>query len=151
MRATVFFHIYTIQIWGFFFLPQESASCIRSHRRSLPTCFLSSRRSRSKFGSTCAQLIWPFPYPFMPCQGIVVVYGYRHSFLSDDDGHRITPYEWNNPHPCRQQPDILENNFTILNAMWFTIGSLMQQGSDVMPRYIIYFQLNSIMKRHFKK
>ncbi|XP_046464667.1 glutamate receptor ionotropic, kainate 2-like [Daphnia pulex] len=47
---------------------------------------------------------------------------------------RITPYEWNNPHPCRQQPDILENNFTILNAMWFTIGSLMQQGSDVMPR-----------------
>lgn len=78
-----------------------------------------------------------------------VVYGYQHSFLSDDDGHRITPYEWNNPHPCRQQPDILENNFTILNAMWFTIGSLMQQGSDVMPRYIIYFQLNSIMKRHF--
>lgn len=47
---------------------------------------------------------------------------------------RITPYEWNNPHPCRQQPDMLENNFTILNAMWFTIGSLMQQGSDVMPK-----------------
>ena len=124
------------------FLPQELAFCIRSHRRSLQTCFLSSRRSRSKFGSTCAQLIWPFPYPFMPCQGIVVarlyhiVYGYQHSLLAD--GHRITPYEWNNPHPCRQQPDILENNFTILNAMWFTIGSLMQQGSDVMPRYIYH-------------
>lgn len=29
---------------------------------------------------------------------------------------------------------MLENNFTILNAMWFTIGSLMQQGSDVMPK-----------------
>jgi len=48
---------------------------------------------------------------------------------------RITPYEWTNPHPCRQQPDILENQFTVLNSMWFTIGSLMQQGSDVMPKY----------------
>ena len=47
---------------------------------------------------------------------------------------RITPYEWTNPHPCRQQPDILENQFTVLNSMWFTIGSLMQQGSDVMPK-----------------
>lgn len=47
---------------------------------------------------------------------------------------RFSPYEWNNPHPCKQQPDILFNQFGILNAMWFNIGSLMQQGSDIMPR-----------------
>ena len=47
---------------------------------------------------------------------------------------RLTPYEWQNPHPCRQQPDILENNFTILNCMWFTIGSLLQQGCDFLPK-----------------
>jgi len=47
---------------------------------------------------------------------------------------RITPDEWQNPHPCRQMPDILENQFTILNSTWFAIGSLMQQGSDIMPR-----------------
>lgn len=49
---------------------------------------------------------------------------------------RWTPYEWNCPHPCRQEADILENQFTILNSMWFTIGSLMQQGSDIMPKYV---------------
>jgi len=47
---------------------------------------------------------------------------------------RISPSEWQNPHPCRQMPDILENKFSILNSTWFAIGSLMQQGSDIMPR-----------------
>ncbi len=42
---------------------------------------------------------------------------------------RFTPYEWQNPHPCNQDSDILENQFTMLNSLWFTIGSLMQQGT----------------------
>lgn len=46
---------------------------------------------------------------------------------------RFSPYEWNNPYPCIQDPDELENNFTFLNSLWFTIGSLMQQGSDIAP------------------
>lgn len=27
-----------------------------------------------------------------------------------------------------------KNQFTVLNSLWFAVGSLMQQGSDVIPR-----------------
>ncbi|XP_011503697.1 PREDICTED: glutamate receptor ionotropic, kainate 2-like [Ceratosolen solmsi marchali] len=47
---------------------------------------------------------------------------------------RIAPGEWINPHPCNPEPDELENNFTLMNSMWLTMGSLMQQGSDILPR-----------------
>lgn len=47
---------------------------------------------------------------------------------------RFSPYEWVNPHPCIKQPDELENNFNMKNTLWFTIGCLMQQGCDIMPR-----------------
>jgi len=47
---------------------------------------------------------------------------------------RITPYEWVNPHPCDPNPEELENDLSFLNSMWFTIGSLMQQGCDLAPR-----------------
>jgi hypothetical protein len=43
---------------------------------------------------------------------------------------RFSPYEWINPHPCVKDPDELENNFTMKNTLWFTIGCLMQQGND---------------------
>jgi len=49
---------------------------------------------------------------------------------------RVTPYEWNSPHPCKQQPDVLENQFTITNCLWFTIGSLLQQGCDILPKSV---------------
>jgi ionotropic glutamate receptor len=29
------------------------------------------------------------------------------------------------------------NEFSLCNSMWFTIGSLMQQGSDISPKYVI--------------
>ncbi|OTF70967.1 hypothetical protein BLA29_011892, partial [Euroglyphus maynei] len=47
---------------------------------------------------------------------------------------RLSPYEWENPNPCRQNDAILENNFSQLNSFFFTIGSLMQQGSDLTPK-----------------
>nr|XP_021002109.2 glutamate receptor ionotropic, kainate 2 isoform X2 [Parasteatoda tepidariorum] len=47
---------------------------------------------------------------------------------------RLSPYEWENINPCRQDEKIEENCFTILNSMWFTIASLMQQGCEVAPR-----------------
>ncbi|XP_074598842.1 glutamate receptor ionotropic, kainate 2-like [Brevipalpus obovatus] len=47
---------------------------------------------------------------------------------------RLSPYEWDNPHPCRQDDQVLENEFSLLNSFWFTIGSLMQQGSDLTPK-----------------
>ncbi|XP_047735944.1 glutamate receptor ionotropic, kainate 2-like isoform X1 [Hyalella azteca] len=49
---------------------------------------------------------------------------------------RIAPEEWDNPHPCIQDPDELENAITLSNAFWFTIGSLMQQGSDIAPKAV---------------
>ncbi|CAL4122174.1 unnamed protein product, partial [Meganyctiphanes norvegica] len=49
---------------------------------------------------------------------------------------RFTPYEWTNPHPCNPEPDTLENQFTILNCLWFAIGSLMQQGCDFLPQAV---------------
>ncbi|BHF69063.1 hypothetical protein SprV_0301210400 [Sparganum proliferum] len=47
---------------------------------------------------------------------------------------RFSPYEWHNPHPCNVDSELLENTFNMLNSLWFTIGSLMQQGSDILPR-----------------
>lgn len=49
---------------------------------------------------------------------------------------RFSPYEWQNPHPCDPDPDTLENQFTILNCLWFAIGSLMQQGCDFLPQAV---------------
>ncbi|XP_035214142.1 glutamate receptor ionotropic, kainate 2-like isoform X2 [Stegodyphus dumicola] len=47
---------------------------------------------------------------------------------------RLSPYEWENVNPCRQDERIQENSFNILNSMWFTIASVMQQGCEVTPR-----------------
>lgn len=50
---------------------------------------------------------------------------------------RLSPIEWTNPHPCIDNPDELEleNEIHSIGAsMWFNIGSLMQQGSDLAPR-----------------
>merc|ERR1712223_1039215 len=49
---------------------------------------------------------------------------------------RFSPYEWDNPHPCNEEPEVLVNEFSLINSMWFTIGSLMQQGSDLSPKAI---------------
>ncbi|XP_017546912.1 glutamate receptor ionotropic, kainate 1 isoform X2 [Pygocentrus nattereri] len=47
---------------------------------------------------------------------------------------RFTPYEWYNPHPCNPSSDVMENNFTLLNSLWFGVAALMRQGSELMPK-----------------
>ncbi|XP_076751081.1 glutamate receptor ionotropic, kainate 2 [Xylocopa sonorina] len=47
---------------------------------------------------------------------------------------RMAPGEWDNPHPCNPDPEELENNFNLRNSMWLTVGSIMQQGSDILPK-----------------
>ncbi|KAF7701179.1 glutamate receptor ionotropic, kainate 1 isoform X3 [Silurus meridionalis] len=47
---------------------------------------------------------------------------------------RFTPYEWYNPHPCNPSSEVMENNFTLLNSLWFGVAALMRQGSDQMPK-----------------
>lgn len=44
---------------------------------------------------------------------------------------RLSPYEW-----YESGSDELDNQFTVLNSLWFTIGCLMQQGSEVAPRAV---------------
>ncbi|XP_039303724.1 glutamate receptor ionotropic, kainate 2 isoform X1 [Solenopsis invicta] len=46
---------------------------------------------------------------------------------------RLCPAEWNNPYPCIEEAEELENQFTLKNAFWFSIGSIMQQGSEIAP------------------
>jgi len=47
---------------------------------------------------------------------------------------RFSPYEWRNPYPCISDPSVVQNQFTLGNSFWFTVGTLMQQGSDLNPK-----------------
>ncbi|KAJ1521640.1 hypothetical protein ONE63_003287 [Megalurothrips usitatus] len=51
---------------------------------------------------------------------------------------RTTPNEWDNPHPCDPDPDELENTFTLINSLWFAMGSFLQQGCDFLPKISPY-------------
>lgn len=46
---------------------------------------------------------------------------------------RICPDEWQNPYPCIEEPEFLINQFSLRNSFWFTIGSLLQQGTEIAP------------------
>uniref|UniRef100_A0A0A1XQS4 Glutamate receptor 1 n=2 Tax=Zeugodacus cucurbitae TaxID=28588 RepID=A0A0A1XQS4_ZEUCU len=45
---------------------------------------------------------------------------------------RFTPYEW--PAYSDAHGEKIESQFTLMNCMWFAIGSLMQQGCDFLPK-----------------
>ena len=56
---------------------------------------------------------------------------------------------------------MLVNDFSLLNSMWFTIGSLMQQGSDLSPKsvrefviylttYVVHKHLKVFLPRRFR-
>ncbi|KAF6037206.1 hypothetical protein EB796_004485 [Bugula neritina] len=47
---------------------------------------------------------------------------------------RFSPTEWENPFPCQENYGFLENQFNLSNAFWFSVGSIMQQGCDIMPK-----------------
>ncbi|KAF2364828.1 Ionotropic glutamate receptor L-glutamate and glycine-binding domain [Trinorchestia longiramus] len=47
---------------------------------------------------------------------------------------RMSPKEWDCPYPCIQDPDELENCFTLSNSMWFNIATFLCQGADIAPR-----------------
>ncbi|GLV43978.1 Kainate-type ionotropic glutamate receptor subunit 1D [Carabus blaptoides fortunei] len=47
---------------------------------------------------------------------------------------RMSPGDWENPHPCNQDPEELENIWTLKNTLWLTLGSLMTQGCDILPK-----------------
>ncbi|KAM5312674.1 glutamate receptor ionotropic, kainate 4 [Glossophaga mutica] len=48
---------------------------------------------------------------------------------------RLTPYEWYSPHSCAQsQCNLLVNQYSLGNSLWFPVGGFMQQGSTIAPR-----------------
>uniref|UniRef100_A0ABD2XB30 Glutamate receptor ionotropic, kainate 2 n=1 Tax=Trichogramma kaykai TaxID=54128 RepID=A0ABD2XB30_9HYME len=47
---------------------------------------------------------------------------------------RFSPYEWNNPHPCLGETEVVENQFTISNSFWFITGTFLRQGSGLNPK-----------------
>lgn len=55
---------------------------------------------------------------------------------------RFSPYEWNNPHPCLAESDVVENQFSVSNSFWFITGTFLRQGSGLNPKV-----KNCILKR----
>ncbi|XP_066156861.1 glutamate receptor ionotropic, kainate 2 isoform X2 [Euwallacea fornicatus] len=49
---------------------------------------------------------------------------------------RFSPYEWNNPHPCHQDSDVVENQFSVSNSFWFITGTFLRQGSGLNPKVV---------------
>ncbi|XP_074018432.1 glutamate receptor ionotropic, kainate 4 isoform X4 [Numenius arquata] len=48
---------------------------------------------------------------------------------------RLTPYEWYSPHPCSQgRCNLLVNQYSLGNSLWFPVGGFMQQGSTIAPQ-----------------
>jgi hypothetical protein len=47
---------------------------------------------------------------------------------------RFSPYEWQVKEEGGKEP-FATNTFSISNTLWFSLGALMQQGSDISPRY----------------
>lgn len=46
----------------------------------------------------------------------------------------MTANDWENPHPCDEDPEELENIWNMHNCIWLTVGSIMQQGCDILPK-----------------
>ena len=48
---------------------------------------------------------------------------------------RFSPYEWNNPHPCVVDNDVMENQFSINNSFWFITGTFLRQVRHIIISY----------------
>ena len=78
--------------------------------------------------------LWAFLLPFSTLVWIYLLGAFAGISLILFYIGRFTPYEWSNPNPCIHHEPVLENACNMRNSFWCTIGSLMQQGSDVAPR-----------------
>ncbi|XP_067622673.1 glutamate receptor ionotropic, kainate 2 isoform X2 [Eurosta solidaginis] len=47
---------------------------------------------------------------------------------------RIAEDEWENPHPCNKDPELLENKWGLLNTFYLSAASIMQAGCDILPK-----------------
>nr|WJJ63361.1 glutamate receptor ionotropic 3 [Pachyrhinus yasumatsui] len=49
---------------------------------------------------------------------------------------RMSTEDWENPHPCEDNPSELENIWNLKNCCWLTLGSICTQGCDILPKGI---------------
>ncbi|XP_050532516.1 glutamate receptor ionotropic, kainate 2-like isoform X1 [Daktulosphaira vitifoliae] len=49
---------------------------------------------------------------------------------------RITPNEWHNPQPWKNGNGELETKLNVANLIWFSCGTMLQQGSDISPQAV---------------
>lgn len=47
---------------------------------------------------------------------------------------RINNDDWEASHPCDHDPDEVESIWNILNCVWLSMGSIMGQGCDILPK-----------------
>lgn len=47
---------------------------------------------------------------------------------------RINNDDWESSHPCNQEPEELESIWNLLNCIWLSMGSIMGQGCDILPK-----------------
>lgn len=47
---------------------------------------------------------------------------------------RINSDDWESSHPCNQDPDEVESIWNVMNCVWLMMGSIMGQGSDILPK-----------------
>jgi len=78
--------------------------------------------------------LWSFLSPFSTVVWIYLLAAFVGISLVLFYVGRFTPYEWQNPHPCKHHSPELLNVCNVRNSFWCIIGSLMQQGSDVTPK-----------------
>lgn len=62
----------------------------------------------------------------------------------------MAPGDWENPHPCDQNPEELENIWDMKNCLWLMLGSTMSQGCDILPKSVhiillcrVYYHANN--------
>lgn len=62
----------------------------------------------------------------------------------------MAPDDWESSHPCDKEPEELENIWNMHNCIWLTMGSIMGQGCDILPKYVVYPHQSFIQYPHKK-
>lgn len=57
----------------------------------------------------------------------------------------MAPAEWVSSHKCDKDEVEMENIWNFINSTWVTVGSIMQQGSDILPKYYIFYIYRNIL------
>ncbi|KAB0791738.1 hypothetical protein PPYR_03538 [Photinus pyralis] len=77
--------------------------------------------------------LFTFAYPFSGEVWVLMAASYLLVSISFFIMGRLCPSEWTNPYPCVEEPSFLINQFSFRNSLWYTVGSLMQQGTELAP------------------